>query len=101
MNNVCFADFERLLLKVGFHRAPTVGPQMFYKYFDSDTWILLPFYAPDAKVRLIHLVAARRLLDERGLLEESDFDRLLADAAPKSNANCASTDPETNLAAAP
>ncbi len=97
--DVRFADFECVLLRLGFQRKPAVGTQLFYEHTIPETWILLPRYAPDEKVRPLHLLAARRLIAERGLLEASDFDRLIADATPESNAKCAPDEPEALRAA--
>jgi hypothetical protein len=81
-SGVRFADFECVLLRLGFQRKATVGPQHFYEHHtEEDTYILLPPYTQEEIVRPLHLLAARRLIAERSIVDESAFDRMLADAA--------------------
>ena len=89
------------MLRLGFIRKSTEGTQMLYQHSEKDTWILLPPYELEDEVRPVHLVAARRLLDERGLIEAEEFDRLIADASPQSDADCIPDISETTLAVAP
>lgn len=78
-----FADFECVLLRLGFQRKATTGPQRLYEYASEDTWILLPAYTPEASVQARHLFSARKLIAERGITTEETFDRMLSEGAPQ------------------
>lgn len=74
-NPITFAEFAAFLLRLGFADIPTKGGQKLFEQ-GEDTWILLPsYYTDDTPVRPVHLQAARRLLDERGIIEAADFDQ--------------------------
>src|SRR5688500_1343206 len=93
-NSVRFADFECLLLRLGFERKTTAGTQRLYEYrTQNDTWILLPDYTPEEPVRTPHLRSARRLLAERGIAEEAPFDRMPIDIHEE--ADCDSEETKT------
>ena len=82
--SVHFAEFEAVLLRLGFERKPTKGQQRYYQHKEPDTWIVLPPYKSEDTVRPIHIQVARRLLSERGLVEGTAFDLLLLDDAAQS-----------------
>ena len=91
-----FADFECVLLRLGFQRKPTHADRMLYQHTnEADTSIILPAYTPDAQVRPVDFVSARFFIDQRGLLDERDFDRMIADAASESDADCLPVEPQT------
>jgi hypothetical protein len=74
-STITFGEFASFLLQLGFVDIPTEGGQKLFEQ-GEDTWILLPsYYTDDTPVRRVHLQAARRLLDERGIIEAADFDQ--------------------------
>jgi len=81
-DRITFREFEALLLRLGFAHSKPRGDHRYYRHDASDTVILLPDYAPDDLVRPHHAIAIRRLLDEKGLLESVEYDRVVARSYP-------------------
>lgn len=101
--NVTYADLDSLLRRLGFNARPvdvpfleppvaTNGaeaprrssnaelpprPALIYEDTRGDTMILLPHRPSSDPVQPQHLIPTRRLLLERGLIDEDDFDRWL------------------------
>ncbi len=70
-----------MLLDLGFVETLVPGPYLLFEHSPSGT--LLPYraYEPGDNVSWADLVMTRRVLDERGILEEREFEALL-DKAP-------------------
>lgn len=77
---VTYDSLEQLLLHIGFIRGYTAGSHKVYEHTPSDTIILLPPSRPDEVVDAIHLLAVRKTVVERGVLDGDEFDRLLGSA---------------------
>jgi predicted RNA binding protein YcfA (HicA-like mRNA interferase family) len=74
LDNIIFADLEKLLLRLGFVNCPSTGTQRVFQHADSETVIVLPAYETDELVRPIHLVGMRKILVENGLITSAAFD---------------------------
>ncbi len=59
----------------------TTGSQKVYEYPSSGTLIVLPGYEQQAYVRIVHLVAVRRILSENGLMDSDKFNLFLSKVA--------------------
>jgi len=78
MNRIIrFADLECLLFRLGFQRGETTGPQLLFEHPDSETLLVFPPYRSEEPVQPHHVAKAQTLLDSRGLLERTDFDKRL------------------------
>jgi hypothetical protein len=77
-SNVPFAELQRLLVELGFQVADDVTDHYRYEHTASDTVFQFRRYRPQELVNLPNLIMVRRILDERGLLEAHQFDRLLS-----------------------
>jgi hypothetical protein len=76
MLQATFAVLRQILLDLGF----TMRGDAKFIRFDhapSGTWFLYPPYGDDEQVNAGDLVAARRILDERGLMPRERFEQLL------------------------
>ena len=76
-----FADFECFLLKLGFNKKATLGPQKLFENTAHDAFVLLPAYEAEDEVRDLHVIAARKLITDRGIVDEDEFDKLLEEFA--------------------
>jgi hypothetical protein len=76
MLQATFGVLRQILLDLGF----TMRADAKFIRFDhaaSQTWFLYPPYRDDEAVNPGDLVAARRILDERGLMPRERFEELL------------------------
>jgi predicted RNA binding protein YcfA (HicA-like mRNA interferase family) len=53
--SITFAELQNLLYQLDFSPLPTTGDHNVFKHQDLDALIILPFYAPQAWVKQIHL----------------------------------------------
>jgi len=74
---ITYDDFDRLLLQAGYIHGYTRGAHKLYEHTSSGTILLFPTMPGSTIVSDAHLVAARKLSVERGVVEEDEFDRLL------------------------
>jgi hypothetical protein len=76
-DKVPFDCLRKLLLDLGFVETVVPGPYLLFEHAPSGT--LLPYraYASGDSVGWADLVMTRRLLDERGLMEQKEFEALL------------------------
>jgi predicted RNA binding protein YcfA (HicA-like mRNA interferase family) len=81
VREVQFAELGQLLLDIGFVVVQTIGSQKVYEYPSSGTLIVLPGYEQQAYVRIVHLVAVRRILSENGLMDSDKFNLFLSKVA--------------------
>ncbi|HLK55450.1 MAG TPA: hypothetical protein VKU00_02745 [Chthonomonadaceae bacterium] len=79
--SIRFADFECLLLKLGFSKKATLGPQKLFENAAHNALILLPAYETREEVRDLHVISARKLITERGIVDEDEFDKMLEEFA--------------------
>ena len=77
-NQITFADFARLLQSLGFTRYHAPNPAWVFENVEHDAMIALPEYKENELVRPHHLVSARGLLDERGLMDRETFNSILS-----------------------
>jgi hypothetical protein len=77
-NRITFADFARLLQSLGFKRYHAPNPAWVFENAEHDALIALPEYKENEFVRPHHLVSARGLLDERGLMDRDTFNSILS-----------------------
>ncbi len=71
------ADLERALTAVGFVAGQTRGQHKVYRHQPTDTVVVLPLNLTGTPLNPLHLVAVRRTLLERGVIDGEAFDRLL------------------------
>jgi hypothetical protein len=79
--NITYGDLEWLLTEVGFRAGSTTGHHRFFEYLTFDSVIVLPGRQPDESVDPAHLIAVRKNLTEKGIIEASVFDAMLATRA--------------------
>ena len=79
MNKIVkYADFECLLLQLGFRPGQTTGTQLLFEHPDFDAQIVLPPYQAEEAVQPHHWVNVRWLLDVKGILER-DIEKTIPD----------------------
>ncbi len=79
--HITYGDLEWLLTEVGFRAGSTTGHHRLFEYPTFDSVIVLPGRRPDESVAPAHLVAVRKNLTEKGIIEASTFDAMLATRA--------------------
>ena len=82
-----YCELEQMLQEMGFVPILTTGTHRPYRHPETDTVVVLPDHDDTESVVPIQMVAIRRTVLERGVIEEDDFDMLLekftkAPAAP-------------------
>ncbi|MUG95948.1 type II toxin-antitoxin system HicA family toxin [Scytonema sp. UIC 10036] len=77
VREIKFKELEDLLYSLGFATVPTTGSYKIYEYPSSATLVVLPGYEQQEYVRMVHLVAVRRILSEHGLMDTDKFNRSL------------------------
>jgi hypothetical protein len=83
-NQITFADFTRLLQSLGFRRYHAPNPAWVFENAEHDALIALPEYKENEFVRSHHLISARGLLDERGLMASEKFNAITLNGAEPS-----------------
>lgn len=78
-NPLTYADLDSLLHHLGFASVTSTGAQRVYENALRGAVVVLPPWEADAPVRPHHLAAVRRIVVEKGVAEEADFDRLMGD----------------------
>jgi len=78
--SVTFETLERALADLGFVRGYTTGRHKVFKHEESDTVFLFRESAPQDIVGAIQVLGTRRILIEKGLVDEDEFDELLEQA---------------------
>ena len=76
-SNVRFAELRQLLTELGFLQDTLKNKSICFRHAPSGTVFHLHHYKPDEFVIVVHLIMVRRILDERGLMEADEFERLL------------------------
>jgi hypothetical protein len=73
-DTIPFDCLRKLLLDLGFVATAVPGPYLLFEHSASGT--LLPYraYQPGDHVSWADLVMTRRLLDERGIMAEAEFE---------------------------
>jgi hypothetical protein len=80
---ISFADLRRLFLGLGFTDVVVPKSHVAFLHAGSETEIFLPIYRSSQRVAPRHMAVVRHMLDVKGLLNEEEFDRLVADVAVK------------------
>jgi hypothetical protein len=76
MLQASFRVLRQILLDLGF--TMRVDPKFIrFDHAASQTWFVYPVYRDEEEVSAGDLVAARRILDERGLMPRERFEELL------------------------
>ena len=73
---IVFSDLVNLLSRLGFTQHSVVNQEVF-QHLESDTSIVLPHYEPRESLYPIHVVGTRKILVEKGLMEQAAFDGYL------------------------
>ena len=77
MLQATFGVLRQILLDIGF--AVRSDPKFIrFDHASSQTWFLYPPYQDDEAVTPGELIAARRILDERGFMSRERFEELLS-----------------------
>ena len=76
--SVAYRDLEQALVRMGFVPQPTTGTQKLFAHQSSDALVMLPPYSAQDSVSPAHVIAIRRVVTEKGVIEADAFDRLLA-----------------------
>lgn len=76
MLRVKFATFRHLLRDLGFTMQAD-AKRMRFDHAPTNTWFLYPPHADDDEVSTADLVAARYVLDMKGLLPRDEFEEQL------------------------
>jgi hypothetical protein len=76
-NAVSFAVLERVLEDLGFVRKKVGGPQVVFEHVPSDTVFLFRAYKARDKVAPGDLIGVRKILDEKGVIEQEALEELL------------------------
>jgi hypothetical protein len=74
---ITFAELRHFLLGLGFVEDTVRGGFLRFQHDPSDTRFIFRAYKATDRVNPGDLVAVRRFLDERGLMEADEFDRFL------------------------
>lgn len=74
---VTFAALEKVLPRMGFVVTPTLGGHKVFRHQESDAVIVIPSRPGRAQVDAAHLIAVRRTLGEKGLVDGETFEHLL------------------------
>jgi len=72
-----YADFERVLIDLGFHRAQIDGPQFVFENAEHDALLVFPPYRSEEIVQPLHWMKTRHMVDVMGILDGDKFDKLL------------------------
>jgi hypothetical protein len=76
--HVRFAELRQFLLDLGFNEQEMENGHFRFRHARSDTIFHFRPYKPDDFVIEVHYRMVRRILDERGLMNADEFDRLLS-----------------------
>jgi hypothetical protein len=76
MLQATFGVLRQILLDLGFTMRSD-AKFIRFDHTDTRTWFLYPPYRDEEAVNPGHLVAARRILDERGFMPRERFEELL------------------------
>ena len=74
---VRFAELRQLLLELRFKQETLESGHFQFGHAQSDTAFLFRPYQPEDFVIEVHYRMVRRILDERGLMNADEFDRVL------------------------
>lgn len=78
-STITYGELDSLLGRLGFVPVSTSGPQKVFENPAFDALVVLPPAGADELVRPHHLVAVRKLLIEKGIIDEDAYDRLMAE----------------------
>ncbi|MBL8797962.1 MAG: type II toxin-antitoxin system HicA family toxin [Planctomycetia bacterium] len=75
---ISFAELRAFLHDMGFVEDTVRGEFLRFQHHPSDTRFIFRAYRPTDRVNPGDLVAVRRFLDERGLMDPAEFERFLS-----------------------
>jgi predicted RNA binding protein YcfA (HicA-like mRNA interferase family) len=81
-DSISFATLERVLEALGFVKGKVPGSHLFFKHPPSDTVFLFRLYKPQDEVSWWDRAGVRKLLIERGVVDEDTLDELLHQPSP-------------------
>jgi predicted RNA binding protein YcfA (HicA-like mRNA interferase family) len=81
-NAIPFAALQRVLKELGFVETRVPGSHVVFEHPATATVLLFRTYRPRDQVSAADLVSARKLLDERGVVDGAALDELLHQPSP-------------------
>ena len=79
-NKITFGQIHRLLGELGFVQVPTTKPNVFFEHKPSDTQFFFRAHRASEPVDAMTLSVVRKFLDEKGLLDRTEFEDALHQA---------------------
>jgi predicted RNA binding protein YcfA (HicA-like mRNA interferase family) len=79
--SVPFSKLAGVLESIGFTAAPVEGQHHVFVHSKTNATVMLPPVS-GGRIGPVHIAAVARLVDEKGILERSEFERRLFSAAP-------------------
>jgi predicted RNA binding protein YcfA (HicA-like mRNA interferase family) len=76
-------QMEKLLTQLGYRLSPSKGPQRVFENPEYDAVMLLPPADKEKYARMEHLMTLRRIAIEKGIVDETTFERLLSEVQRK------------------
>lgn len=73
-SEITYGELEQLLRQWGF-RLERTAPTSVFRHAVQDALVALPPYDPQERVAAFHLVGIRKLVTERGIVQQEAFDR--------------------------
>lgn len=74
-------DLTWLLLQMGFTPIATTGSHGAFRHQATDTIVVLPSDDADERMRVVHVVAIKKTVIDRGVIDDASFDQLLRKSA--------------------
>lgn len=74
---ITFGALEKILLDAGFTYKRKPGSHVFFRHPDFDATLVLPTIRRNERVSPAHMAAVRKTLIDKGVLDETQFDKLL------------------------
>lgn len=74
LEDITFADLEKLLFRLGFVSCETAGTQRVFRFPALNVLIILPAYKSQDPLHPVHVVSVRKALVENGLITPAAFD---------------------------
>jgi predicted RNA binding protein YcfA (HicA-like mRNA interferase family) len=81
-DSISFATLQRVLEGLGFVKGTVPGSHLYFEHPPSGTVFLFRLYKPEDKLSSWDRVGVRKLLIERGVVDEDTLDELLHQPSP-------------------
>lgn len=78
---ITLGDLERALIRLGFILSRSTASHKTYSNEFFGAMVVLPPHSKNESVSPAHLVAVRRTLSEKGVVDQDSFERLLEDVS--------------------